>query len=217
MSQSVNINNETYVEKFELEQFPFDLQKCSVILTIESGCPVIPIEGEVFVRSELPEWDMFNPQITYEQFANGKKLEKPVMVYSLILRRKSNWFVINHMAMMGLIASLCFSAFAVEVDSFADRASITLALLLTIVAQKLSLVDNLPLLSYLTFIDVYILSCFGLTIVITLVAFIMKMLVNYDYSFEDVTIYDFWVSVALLALWVIWHVYILSKIKRRTD
>ena len=150
-------------------------------------------------------------------YENDVKLKKPVIVYSLIFRRKSNWFVINHMVLMGLIASLCFSAFSVHVDSFADRASITLALLLTVVAQKLSLVDHLPLLSYLTFIDVYILSCFGLTILITLIAFIMKMLVNFDHDIEDVTLYDFWMSVSLLALWVIWHVYIFFKIKLRNN
>jgi hypothetical protein len=122
------------VEKFELEQFPFDLQKCSVILTIGSDCAVIPIEGEMFVRSELPDWEMYAPQIAYEQFVNGKKLKKPAIVYSLVLRRKSNWFVINHIGLMGLISSLSFTAFSVQVDSFADRASITLALLLTVVA-----------------------------------------------------------------------------------
>lgn len=155
------------------------------------------------MRSELVDWEMFAPQIDYEQHINGKKLEKPVFVYSFVLKRKSNWFVINHMVMMGLISSLSFSAFSVGVDSFADRASITLVLLLTVVAQKLSLVDHLPLLSYLTFIDVYILSCFGLTILVTVESFIMQMLIYYECYEEKVKSADFWFSVALLAIWTI--------------
>ena len=57
----MQFKNQTYVEKFELEQFPFDVQKCSVIVTLESDCYILPIEGEVFVQSELPDWDMYAP------------------------------------------------------------------------------------------------------------------------------------------------------------
>jgi hypothetical protein len=45
----------------------------------------------------------------------------------------------------------------------------------------------------------------------------MKMMVDFEHEVENVTIYDFWVSVVLLTLWVIWHVYIVFKVKLRNN
>ena len=75
----------------------------------------MPIDGEVFLKSELPEWDLYAPKIEYKHHdSDGKLIDKPVIVYSWILGRKSNWFVINHMVIMGLIASMAFTSFAVD-------------------------------------------------------------------------------------------------------
>ena len=60
---------------------------------------------------------------------------------------------------MCLITALTFTSFAVGVDSIGDRIQITLTLLLTSVAFKYYVQQFVPTVSYLTFMDKYILSC----------------------------------------------------------
>ena len=60
---------------------------------------------------------------------------------------------------MCLITALTFTSFAVGVDSIGDRIQITLTLLLTSVAFKYYVQKFVPTVSYLTFMDKYILSC----------------------------------------------------------
>ena len=60
---------------------------------------------------------------------------------------------------MCLITLLTFTTFVVEVDAVGDRLQITLTLLLTSVAFKYYVQQFLPTVSYLTFLDKYILAC----------------------------------------------------------
>ena len=60
---------------------------------------------------------------------------------------------------MCLITALTFTSFAVGADSTGDRIQITLTLLLTSVAFKYHVQQFVPAVSYLTFMDKYILSC----------------------------------------------------------
>ena len=101
--------------------------------------------------------------------------EKPLLTYEFLLVRKNSWFVFNQMILMSVIASLSFVAYGVPLSDLADRCSITLSLLLTIVAQKLSLVDSLPKLSYLTFLDKYIIHCLMIVILVTFECFIIAL------------------------------------------
>ena len=60
---------------------------------------------------------------------------------------------------MFLITALTFTTFVVEADAIADRVQITLTLLLTSVAFKYYVQQFVPTVSYLTFLEKYILSC----------------------------------------------------------
>ena len=149
---------------------------------------VIPVGGEVGFKSPLPEWDLLDLKIDFEQHdqMTSEYPEGPANIcYSMILKRKTDWFVLNNMTLMFFISSLTFLVYGVSVDDLADRSSITLALLLTIVAQKFSLADHLPKLGYLTVIDIYIISCFALIIIVAFENLIIERLARGNEDEED--------------------------------
>jgi len=117
----------------------------------------------------LISWDVIDYNIDFEQHDQNKSenVDGPSNIcYSVTLMRKYDWFTFNNIYIMGFVSSLVFLVGGIPMDGLADRASVTLGLLLTVVAQKFSVADLLPKLSYLTVMDLYILCCFALIIVI---------------------------------------------------
>jgi hypothetical protein len=64
------------------------------------------------------------------------------------------------MVIIFMIGTLSMSSFLIPIYELGERSSINLTLLLTVVAFKLLLSDNLPKVSYFTFLDTYVLSAF---------------------------------------------------------
>lgn len=192
----------------------------------DKGTLVIPVGGEISIRCEMTEWDFFAPQITCEQPGGTKYADKPMITLEFLLVRKFSWFVFNQMIMMFLIASLAFVAFGVPVSDLADRCSITLALLLTIVAQKLSLVDSLPKLSYLTFLDRYIIHCLGVVIIVTIESFIASYIClhqikaggsNEEAIKSNIFEKERYVIYPCFGLWLLYNMLVVCRVWRRTS
>ena len=134
------------------------------------------------MRAELAEWELLAPAI--EVYSGAKS----TVAFRLRLKRKWQWFGLNHMSVIGLITTTVhtyayvhmhtrtcalmhecgvevFYVFTIPPSAAADRASVTFTLILTVVAAKLVLADSLPKISYLTELDRFLLSCFGLIMV----------------------------------------------------
>lgn len=85
------------------------------------------------------------------------------------LERKPAWFVWNVMLPLYTFTLALFCAWVPEPDDFGTRSGITLTLLLTMVAFKIIISDRLPLIPYLTALDIYVLGCFGISLLVLLV------------------------------------------------
>ena len=83
----------------------------------------------------------------------------PLYTVQLHVRRKYGFYMYNIALLMCLITALTFATFSVEADAIGDRIQITLTLLLTSVAFKYYVQQFVPTVSYLTFLEKYILSC----------------------------------------------------------
>merc|ERR1711988_175507 len=81
---------------------------------------------------------------------------KPMFECRLLVRRKWYYYFYNIMLVMGLISFMSFSVIAIPVDEFADRAGITLTLLLTGVAFKFIVGGKVPAVPYITILEKYI-------------------------------------------------------------
>ena len=85
--------------------------------------------------------------------------EKTGALFCLRIARKARFYVDRFMSISGLLATLALTTVLVPPEDFADRMSITLTLLLTIVAQQSGLTENLPKIGYKTYLDRYNDAC----------------------------------------------------------
>ncbi|KAG2450757.1 hypothetical protein HYH02_004594 [Chlamydomonas schloesseri] len=87
---------------------------------------------------------------------------------SLHFSRAATYYAYNILLPLWLLTSLGFCAFSLNVsDSTGDRLSLLVTLLLTAAAYKIVVSSALPLVSYLTRLDWYVLVAFGLLVVLT--------------------------------------------------
>merc|ERR1719247_1501702 len=77
----------------------------------------------------------------------------PKITFTLQVRRHSTNYLYNIIIPTATLVSLAFCSFNVPLNEVADRASITLTLLLSIIAYKLIIKDELPKVNFLTLID----------------------------------------------------------------
>lgn len=75
----------------------------------------------------------------------------------------------------------------------------------------------LPKLGYLTVMDIYILSCFILTIAVAFENLILERIYSNvgENGIQFVIDLDFYVMMVILAIWIFWNIYVLYSVKRR--
>jgi hypothetical protein len=105
--------------------------------------------------------------------------------------------------------------FCIEFTELGDRAGITLTLLLTLVAQKFTLAPDVPKISYLTFLDKYILSCLLLVILVSIENIVVIILKNYELGSETLQENEHIFGQVLFGIWIVWHIIIGYRINRR--
>lgn len=94
--------------------------------------------------------------------ASGKQY--PMLHLKMCVERRLGYWIFNIVLPLFFITTVSLISFAVPPEDVADRAGITLTVMLTLVAFKYSVADKLPQISYLTIIDAYVLLCFVLSV-----------------------------------------------------
>ncbi|CAG2237603.1 unnamed protein product [Mytilus edulis] len=118
-----------------------------------------------------------------------------------------------------LITVLTFTTFSIEPSS-ADRLGVTITLLLTSVTFKLIVKQSLPTISYLTYLDLYVIAALvflGLTSAQHAIIRYMSI----KYTEAQINQYDNYSIITLLGIFIAFHVIFaiymrLTAIKRRT-
>ncbi|XP_028408118.1 uncharacterized protein LOC114530711 [Dendronephthya gigantea] len=160
-----------FKEILELSDFPFDYQSLSV--QIESDWPdnIMSFEKNNEIKDSVilqtfagcHEWSLcphvVAGRVDPKKNNSGSHRTYPNYEITCHVKRKPNFYMWNVALIMGLIMSLTFCSFSVDVDSPEDRLSVTLTLLLTSVAFKFVVSQSLPNVSYLTCLDQYVISC----------------------------------------------------------
>lgn len=186
-------------ERMELEDFPFDIQDLNYTFCWYASRNRIRLK----INNETPSlFQVTNFQLSaifnvlYQDVVLAKVLKSDLsestegLIYDKIqfrvfVSRDSGFYLSNVIAPMAVLTFLSPSSCFVDEDgsslSMGDRLDVILALLLTAVAYKFVVADSLPKISYMTFLDHYILLCFGL-MCITVVENIMH--VGFTAAFE---------------------------------
>jgi hypothetical protein len=161
----------------ELHDFPFDTQrlKASMIPFGATSDEVVLAVDERFAKStddyvrrenkdvNVAGWDLQRLDMSVDEtfmMAGEDRTRFSRLVTTIQLQRRSWQYVWEILFPLLVLVSVVWSIFWVEIDSLADRLNISFIGVLTIVAYQFVLVENMPRMSYLTFLDSVLISSF---------------------------------------------------------
>ncbi|XP_059178683.1 cys-loop ligand-gated ion channel-like isoform X3 [Physella acuta] len=160
----------TFMENLELDDFPFDVQDLTV--TVASEFPYTEVEvvedfenhhmvnKQSFVDEQ--EWHLYSHteciqrELTIDQF--DPSVRRSAVSVKCRAARRPGYFVWNIFMITFLICTLSFATFSVEKDLPQNRLQLSFTLVLTAVAFKSVVNQSLPRISYLTYMDKYLLA-----------------------------------------------------------
>jgi len=164
-----------FYESMELAQFPCDTQDISI------KCVSLADNVEINDVSDVDKSRKLSAQFTEgshkktkdSKFLDGQhwhlcedvtseKVEavgesQAGIIHTAQVIRKCGYFIWNFVLIMMLITTLSFAPFCME--GYSGRFKLFFTLMLTQVAFKFSASNNLPKVSYLTYLDKYVISC----------------------------------------------------------
>ncbi|XP_013383172.1 gamma-aminobutyric acid receptor subunit pi [Lingula anatina] len=166
--------NATFKENLELFDFPLDYQ--NLTLRLMSDWPNTELEFEKSMTnidkirtdnfSARQQWVLkcyVNSQkITYNSSDNHVSWDQsvyPMYESGVQVTRRAGFYFWNVFLVLFCIMLLTFASFTVNRASPNDRLGVTLTLLLTSVAFKFIVTSSLPAVSYLTFLDLFVIGC----------------------------------------------------------
>ncbi|THD23607.1 hypothetical protein D915_005714 [Fasciola hepatica] len=166
-------------ETLELKHFPFDVQDLSVTVTCDRSVDevlLVPSPTEVSQvdrrgAADSQEWKIFHHvdvermEIQTAYSPGTSKRRHPGLVFTSRSARRSGYFMVNMVLISCVLCLLSFCIFSVPVDG--NRLQQALLLLLTTVTFKFAASQNLPKISYLTYLDKVVLANFFMLVILT--------------------------------------------------
>lgn len=133
-----------------------------------------------FIKQSLEqtEWTILEPNCKWNDSKSSQ--------LNFRVGRKSGYYIQNVVLLMASLAALGLMVFFCSIDDIGSRTSISLTLLLTLVAFKFVLASMLPVISYNTFLDYYVIFA-TYTLVIQTIASIIPFCITEFISDDDGT------------------------------
>jgi hypothetical protein len=183
-----------FLVAMDLREFPFDVQslRLEFLVTCRVDGPMaIQLEVAHDVKlSTVPRG--FQPKhlwrVRGEQMAcaigvheaNGRSF--PTFSMTLQVTRRPEYYLANVALPIAVFSGLAFTAFSIPHAEVADRLGVTLTLLLSLAAYKFAVASMIPLVSYQTLLDRYVLDNF---LLLAAVAFTVGLLPRFGGSGGD--------------------------------
>jgi hypothetical protein len=206
--------NGIFLQKLNLKSFPFDKHRFHIVFASLGHGP-----GEVrFETSKQPkngiakelsvtDWEISSWHLgpsTYDPVPGGVKL--PGFTFSFMAKRNSVYYIIQIIIPLLIILMIANVAFWIETSLAAAQISISTTALLTMIAYRFVLSSHLPVISYLTRMDIFILGStvlvgLALVEVIATVRMAEKGRVEESKAFDRKMRFIFPMTVLLLAVY----------------
>jgi len=184
-----------FMENLELNDFPLDVQDLTVTITSErpdTEIDIIPDENEMSAINlssfvDQQEWKLHehievSRKVMTQEYSSSNRCH-PALSVTCRAARRPGYFYWNVFLVMFFITALSFSTFSVSPELPQNRLQLSLTLLLTCVAFKFVINKMIPPVSYLTYMDKYVL----LSLVILCVVCIWHAVVTVFTQCECVT------------------------------
>jgi len=167
-----------FQEVMELQWFPFDVQ--DLAMELQAGWDMgHETNGVLLVKNQNQEYKSICNTLNFVQASeyhlfprilcktsrtpphlSASSTEYAALSCNIRISRKSGYWWWNVILPLFIVTSCLFASYAVQPDNLADRSSITITLLLAMVAFKFVVSAKLPDIGYATLIDKYVLVCF---------------------------------------------------------
>ncbi|ESO96801.1 hypothetical protein LOTGIDRAFT_159539 [Lottia gigantea] len=156
----------TFRENLELKHFPFDVQDLSLELSTErSADEVHLIEDQQALSTvntrtfeDAGEWDLYEHVETFRYSTTREYISStvhPIIFAQCRVKRKIGFYMWNIVFIVALISISTF-CMATEEPNTVDRMYNNVTLLMTAFIFKMAIHQSLPTISYLTYLDVYV-------------------------------------------------------------
>ena len=172
---------------YALQKFPYDEQTFDIIVGTGHTVDECVLKKNPHISSAAPGIGEFSLNDSWAlrlmDGVDGMRIlpnikgvmgDRSRCATSVRAQRKPQFYEMNVLLMNFIIMMMCFTTFAVPLNDIADRLAIAMTTMLTSVAFKTYVADQLPDISYLTFLDKYLF----LGIVILVVIVVETLLMN---------------------------------------
>lgn len=127
----------------------------------------------------------------------------------LAVERRPSYYMWNVVVVMFPLVGTAASVVGVPVTDLADRMSISLTLMLTAVAFKFVLMNFIPPVSYLTLLDIYVISAYVMLFLSITCNFVVTVLADGDEDDPVAKDLDLYFSAVFISIWCLFHVFIM--------
>lgn len=205
------------MHEFDLRPFPFDDQVLKVVLRLKqtrAGLYVEPrpstTRTSMIDQVLLPEWEV-SPVIKAFTVASDPAkstsgLSYNELVLTLHCTRVSESYLWNIGLLIFLLQSLSFACFALDPRDIADRVSLGLTLVLSAVALRFIVAEQLPKSAHLTALERYMNLAFGFIYGVTIEAFALPWYFEGEDNDDDLERWDNRLAAASGVFFVVQHV-----------
>jgi hypothetical protein len=164
-----------------------------------------------FVRNVEPvadEWTIYEA----EQIQFQTSINRVFFQMGFVIQRKLDFYFWNSFVLTFILVGMCFTLFAMQID-VANRLTLILTAVLTIVALKLSFASVIPKSPKTNYMDAYINGC----ITYLLMFMIVIAAIDNDQTPAEykTSISDNWLAFAVLMIWLVYNMLFCRIILKR--
>eukprot|EP00931_Biecheleriopsis_adriatica_P049570 TRINITY_DN28684_c0_g1_i1.p1 TRINITY_DN28684_c0_g1~~TRINITY_DN28684_c0_g1_i1.p1 ORF type:complete len:2474 (-),score=444.16 TRINITY_DN28684_c0_g1_i1:69-7490(-) len=167
----------------QVHLFPFDCQWLAITISLkddgtDKNRALLFQYCEVDKQLSLDEWFIYPKPAFCSISKKDAPSMQPTVMAGILIRRCARYYVANIMIILGLISSLAFSIYAIDVDFLWGRAEIFLCIFPLIVTFKVSAQGKLPRVSYSTKFDRFVTACQCLFLAIVMGSMFASLCIN---------------------------------------
>ena len=177
-----------FASDLDFSEFPFDRQILKITM--------MPFNPDSVDLMGIPPYDEWTHNLKFRDWklikAEGSEASfeylgdtYPTYEFQLFIDRIPNFYVIKVIVPVFIMSLLALCGFLISPADFDARLGVTVTLLLTVVAYTFIASENLPVLSYLTFVDAYLVVWFFICVICLLGTVLFRLLIGVEYDDND--------------------------------
>ncbi|MBD1139055.1 hypothetical protein IDH27_01840 [Pelagibacterales bacterium SAG-MED46] len=187
---------------FDFRRFPFDTQVLSFELWSEFPSTLVeiapePISMPVYKETkffftdgdiQIPGWDLEKVDYYNYDYVDNDKLPYQGFYLDLTIKRQTSYYLFKIILPIIFILVISWSVFWVRGSQLEAKVNVTIVCLLSLIAYNFIIDEDLPKLSYLTFLDCFILLSYfytGTATILCVYSFLRKLKSGRDLSVVD--------------------------------